>query len=153
MRIKGTLKLACFPVILLVLVLITGFDHADPAYRLVGVWESEEKNLQIEIFEENGQFAGRMIYFKCSSDEVMRALKDTENPDENLTDRNLLGLKLVTKLAYQGEGVWDDGKIYDPNSGYTFEARIQLTQANTAIVRGYWKYRWLGRSMVFNRML
>jgi uncharacterized protein (DUF2147 family) len=130
---------------------MTGFNKADPAYRLVGVWESEEKDLQIEMFEDNGKFAGRMIYFKCTSDEQMRMSKDTENPDKSLANRNLLGLKLVTKLLYQGKDVWDDGKIYDPNSGNTFEARIQLTGANTAVVRGYWKYRWFGRSMVFNR--
>jgi hypothetical protein len=33
----------------------------------------------------------------------------------------------------------------------TYEARIQLTGLNTAVVRGYWKFKWLGRSMVFNR--
>jgi uncharacterized protein (DUF2147 family) len=146
-----TLKFASVLIFLALFIITTGFNHADPAFQLTGVWESEEKNLQIEMFEENDQFAGKMIYFKCSSDDVMRTSKDTENPDRDLRDRNLLGLKLVTQLDYQGEGIWDDGEIYDPNSGNTFEARIQLTGPNTAIVRGYWKYRWIGRSMVFHR--
>ena len=81
----------------------------------------------------------------------MRTLTDSENPDRDLTKRNLLGLTLVTDLSYQGDNVWDDGKIYDPNSGRTFEARIQLTSHHDAIVRGYWKYRWIGRSMQFHR--
>jgi uncharacterized protein (DUF2147 family) len=150
-KTSGSLKLACIPIILFFFLLITGFETPEAAYRLIGVWESEEKNLQIEMFEDNGHFAGRMIYFKCSSDHIMRTCTDTENPDKRLTDRRLLGLKLVTRLSYQGKGVWDNGKIYDPNSGNTFEARIHLTGSNTAIVRGYWKYRWFGRSMVFNR--
>lgn len=145
-------KPAFFALLFLALITITGFKAANPAQLLVGVWESEEKNLQIEMFEENGEYVGRMIYFKCSTDEVMRTCKDTENPDKNLTNRNLLGLKLVTNLHYQGNNTWDDGKIYDPNSGNTFEARIQLTSQNAAIVRGYWKFRWLGRSMVFHRI-
>jgi len=144
-------ELAIFPGFLFALVVITGFNDARPSHDVVGVWESEEKNLQIEMFEDNGQFAGRMIYFKCSSEQVMRTSTDTENPDETLTTRKLLGLKLVTRLEYKGMNVWDDGKIYDPNSGRTFEARIQLTGPNTAIVRGYWKFRWIGRSMVFYR--
>lgn len=118
---------------------------------VVGVWESEEKNLQIEMFKDGDQFAGRMIYFKCSSENVMRTSVDSENPNETLRDRKLLGMKLVYRLAYRGQGVWDNGKIYDPNSGRTFEARIRLTGPHTAIVRGYWKYKWIGRSMVFNR--
>lgn len=131
---------------------LTGFNTNIPANRVVGIWESEEKNLQIEMFEDNGQFAGRMIYFKCSSDHIMKTSRDTENPDKRLVHRKLLGLKLVEKLTYQGNNIWGAGKIYDPNSGKTFDARIQLTGPNTAIVRGYWKWKWFGRSMVFNRM-
>jgi uncharacterized protein (DUF2147 family) len=130
---------------------LTGFDRTVTSQTIVGVWESEEKNLQIEMFDDHGEVAGIMIYFKCSSDDVMRNSKDTENPDEALTSRSLLGLKLVTELDYKGAGVWDDGKIYDPNSGNTYEARIHLTGPNTAVVRGYWKFKWIGRSMVFNR--
>jgi uncharacterized protein (DUF2147 family) len=144
-------NLAFFPGFLFALLAITGFNDSRPSHDVVGIWESEEKNLQIEMFEDNGQFAGRMIYFKCSSEQVMRTCTDTENPDKTLTARKLLGLKLVTRLEYKGMDVWDDGKIYDPNSGRTFEARIQLTGPNTAIVRGYWKFRWIGRSMVFYR--
>jgi uncharacterized protein (DUF2147 family) len=151
-KAPGSLKLAHIPIISFFLLLTTGLTVPEPSHRIVGVWESEEKNLQIEMFEDNGHFAGRMIYFKCSSDSIMQTSTDIENPDKRLTGRRLLGLKLVTKLSYQGKGVWDDGKIYDPNTGYTFETRIHLTGPNTAIVRGYWKYRWFGRSMAFNRI-
>jgi uncharacterized protein (DUF2147 family) len=136
----------------LVILLFSGFTTKIPAAEeVVGLWESEEKNLQIEMFQDKGNFSGRMVYFKCSTDDIMRNSVDTENPDKRLTGRKLLGLKLVYKLTYQGENVWSNGKIYDPNSGNTYEARIQLTGPNTAVVRGYWKFRWLGRSMVFNR--
>lgn len=148
---QRVVNLALFPVFLFTLVVITGFNDHSPSHDVVGIWESEEKNLQIEMFEDDGHFAGRMIYFKCSSEQIMKTCTDTENPDKNLTGRKLLGMTLVTKLAYKGMKVWDHGKIYDPNSGRTFEARIQLVGPNTAIVRGYWKYRWIGRSMVFSR--
>ena len=146
------MKSACLPILLFVFFIgSTSFNSAPPGYQLVGVWESEEKNLQIEMFEKDGEFSGRMIYFKCTTEDIMRTQKDIENPDKGLTKRNLLGLTLVTELAYQGDNVWDDGKIYDPNSGRTFEARIQLTGPQSAMVRGYWKFRWIGRSMVFHR--
>lgn len=148
---KPLVKSLKFFILVLVAGVLTSFDDTSEAFRVVGVWESEEKNLQIEMFEDNGHFAGRMIYFKCSSEDIMKTSTDSENPNKDLRNRKLLGMKLVSRLAYQGKGVWDDGKIYDPNSGRTFEARIQLTGPNAAIVRGYWKYKWIGRSMVFNR--
>jgi uncharacterized protein (DUF2147 family) len=141
-----------FLVLLPLFISMKGFDTSDLKPCLIGTWESDEKNLQIEMFDEDGTFAGKMIFFKCSTEEVMKGSKDIENPDKALRHRKLLGMKLVTQLTYKGNGIWDDGKIYDPNSGHTFDARITLTGPNTAVVRGYWKYRWLGRSMVFNRM-
>lgn len=152
-QLRCKVKPATLTGFLAILFATTGFVEVKPENNVIGVWESEEKNLQIEMFEDNGQFAGRMIYFKCSSEQIMRTCTDTENPDKTLTTRKLLGLKLVTKLEYKGMNVWDNGKIYDPNTGRTFEARIQLTDPNTAIVRGYWKFKWIGRSMVFYRKI
>lgn len=133
--------------------LSTGFDVLSPDDRLIGTWESEEKNLLIEISKERNHFVGTMTYFQCATETIMRSRVDTENPDPRLVDRKLLGLKLVEKLTYEGDDVWGGGKIYDPNSGYTYEARIRLIDTNKVIVRGYWKFRWIGRSMVFNRRL
>lgn len=129
----------------------TGIHVISPAERLIGVWESEEKNLLIQISKEKGQFVGTMTYYQCETETIMRSRVDIENPDPKLVGRKLLGLKLVEKLSYQGNDVWGGGKIYDPNSGKTYDARVHLTNTNTLVVRGYWKFRWLGRSMVFNR--
>jgi len=137
-------------------ILFFGFTSADSyreANRIVGIWESVEKNLQIEMVEEDGHFAGKMIWFLCSSGEsMMFSYLDTENPDPKLTTRPLIGLNVVEKIYYQGNNIWGDGKIYDPNSGHTFDARITMTDPNTAVVRGYWKFRWIGRSIVFHRI-
>jgi uncharacterized protein (DUF2147 family) len=146
------MKSACLSILFLVILFhSSSFMPESSHYTLVGIWESEEKDLQIEMYESDGAFSGRMIYFKCATDEIMRTCKDTENPDNNLIHRKLLGLTLVTRLIYQGDNIWDDGKIYDPNSGHTFEARIQMISPRAAIVRGYWKYRWIGRSLAFHR--
>ena len=131
----------------------TGADSYHEANRIVGLWESVEKNLQIEMVEEDGHFAGRMVWFLCSSGEsMMFSYRDTENPDPKLTTRPLIGLKVVERIFYQGNNIWGEGKIYDPNTGHTFDGRITLTDPNTAIVRGYWKFRWIGRSIVFHRI-
>ena len=136
-------------------ILFFGFtrDAYHEANRIVGIWESVEKNLQIEMVEEDGYYVGKMVWFLCSSGEsMMFSYRDTENPECKLTTRPLIGLKVVEKIFYQGNNIWGDGKIYDPNTGHTFDARITLTEPNTAVVRGYWKFRWIGRSMVFHRL-
>ena len=50
----------------LIAILFFGFTSADSyreANRIVGIWESVEKNLQIEMVEEEGHFAGKMYGF------------------------------------------------------------------------------------------
>jgi uncharacterized protein (DUF2147 family) len=147
---KNSWVLRSFAVVLALC--LTSFNSMPPSKMLVGTWESQEKNLRMEMYEEHGRFSGRMVWFKCSSEEIMQTSRDTENPDKRLKGRKLLGLTLVTQLVYEGDYTWSSGKIYDPNSGNTYEARITLKSSNTATVRGYWKFKWLGRSMTFHRI-
>lgn len=131
----------------------TSVNTSREANRILGIWQTEEKNLQIEMVEENGYYVGKMIWFLCASGEsMMFSYRDIENPNPKLTARPLIGMNVVEKIYYQGDNVWGDGKIYDPNTGHTFDARITLTEPNTAVVRGYWKFRWIGRSIVFHRL-
>ncbi|HEY5746251.1 MAG TPA: DUF2147 domain-containing protein [Chryseolinea sp.] len=153
MNYQGSTKSIAMGIALFLSLGTTGFNVKSPAERIIGVWESEEKNLLIQISKEGGHFVGTMTYYQCATETIMRSRVDIENPDPKLVGRKLLGLKLVEKLSYQGDNVWGGGKIYDPNSGHTYDARVQLTNLNTVVVRGYWKFRWLGRSMVFNRRL
>ena len=146
---KPRTALALVPLLLL---LLTSFNIPNPAHRLIGIWESPEKNLRMEMFEDNGHFSGRMIWFQCSTDAIMENMVDKKNPDRSLADRKLLGLKLVEKLTYEGDQLWGSGKIYDPNTGKTWEACIRLTDSNTASVRGYWKFKIFGRNLLFNRL-
>jgi uncharacterized protein (DUF2147 family) len=146
------LKLRFHISLVVLLLIISGFHSNPPANRLAGVWESEEKNLHMEMFEESGHFSGRMLWFRCASDSIMRTYRDINNPDHKLCTRPLVGLKLVEQLTYKGDDTWGSGKVYDPNSGYTYDAQIQLIGPNTAVVRGYWKFKWFGKSMVFNRL-
>lgn len=149
--IEGPRLVLCIA-LLLVFFTTTSFNTDPAANRLVGVWEFEDKNLHIEMSEEGGHFVGKMTWFLCPSESIMNAYRDTENPEPTLTTRPLIGLKLVENLSYQGNDTWGSGKIYDPNSGYTWDAQIHLTAPNTVVVRGYWKFKWIGKSMVFNRL-
>jgi uncharacterized protein (DUF2147 family) len=147
-------RLAYQLILLALCVGVTSFDSYKPGNRLLGTWESEEKNIHIEMFEEGDHFAGRMVWFRCTSGQSMMCIyRDTENPDLNLTGRTLIGMKVVERISYQGNNIWGSGKIYDPNTGRTYDARIHLIAPNQVIVRGYWKFKWFGKSIVFNRMV
>ena len=76
---------------------------------------------------------------------------DDLNPDPALRDRPLIGMTIMSGFSYDGDGRWVGGRIYDPNSGKTYKAKIQQVDANTLKLRGYIGISLLGRTDTWTR--
>jgi uncharacterized protein (DUF2147 family) len=122
------------------------------ADKILGKWMSEANDLKVEIYQQNGQYHAKVIWFKCNAGHQMSEFFDTENPDKALRNRPWLGLQVLDKLRYGGGLEWKNGNIYDPNSGHIFSSVCRLQNTNTLSVRGYWHYEWIGKNMTFTRV-
>jgi len=128
-------------------------QHLQSADKIIGTWFSENKDLKVEIFKKNDRFYGKVVWFICDPKTPnMEDFKDTENPDPKLKNRPWLGMQVVDNLSFNGKDTWQNGTIYDPNSGRSYDSVVRLKDANTLIVRGYWGFEILGKNMVFNRV-
>jgi uncharacterized protein (DUF2147 family) len=131
-----------------------GFVPPRPSDRILGTWQSIAGDLRVTITEHDGQYAGRLVWFRClPGDKPMEAHFDTENPSPALRNRPWLGLPIVQMLRYQGTNEWGGGTVYDPNTGRTYSAVVRLTGEEQLTVRGYWKVQWLGKNLAFRRVL
>ena len=140
-------------VALLNLWLFGGFVAPPIDNRIVGLWQSAENDLRVEVYRHNGQYNARIVWFLCENNDLpMADHRDTENPDPALRNRPWLGLNTLEKLTYGGNNEWSDGKVYDPNTGHTFDATVRLVSVNKLAVRGYWKLPVFGRTLTFNRV-
>jgi uncharacterized protein (DUF2147 family) len=119
---------------------------------ILGKWMNAEKDLKVEVYKQNGQYRAKVIWFDCIKGTTMTDYFDKKNPDKALRTRPWLGLEVLNALNYNGGTEWNNGNIYDPNSGYTFRSVCRLTNPNTLKVRGYWMYEWIGKSLIFNRV-
>lgn len=61
---------------------------------------------------------------------------DTNNPDPKLKTRPILGLQMIRDFKPAGPGRWNGGKIYDPNSGKTYDSKISVGANGTLKVEG-----------------
>jgi len=61
---------------------------------------------------------------------------DSNNPDPKLKTRLIMGLPMIRDFKQQAAGRWSGGKIYDPNSGKTYDSRISLNPNGTLKVEG-----------------
>ncbi|WP_158237999.1 DUF2147 domain-containing protein [Emticicia sp. TH156] len=131
--------------------------HSKPddlqANKIIGIWLSADKDLKVEIFKRNAHYFGKVVWFWCDSKTPdMNSFKDTENPDTRLRDRKWLGMEVVESLTYKQYGEWNNGTIYDPNTGRKYSSVVRLKTRDTLIVRGYWGIELLGKNLEFHRV-
>ena len=50
--------------------------------------------------------------------------------------RPILGLKLLANFIDKGAGKWENGKIYNPEDGKTYNSKIEVADPKTLKVSG-----------------
>ena len=77
--------------------------------------------------------------------------KDTNNPDAKLKNRDLIGLVILHDFKFTGSS-WEDGKIYDPKSGKTYDCILKSKENNKILeIRGYIGSPMFGRTATWTR--
>jgi uncharacterized protein (DUF2147 family) len=129
---------------------LRGQNHPEDA--ILGKWMNAEKDLAVEVYKQNKQFRAKIIWFACYDGTKMNDFYDKKNPEPALRTRSWLGMEVLNNLNFKGNGEWNNGHIYDPNTGRTLSSICRLENNNILKVRGFWLYEWLGKSLIFHRM-
>lgn len=130
---------------------------AQNADDIIGLWITAGGKSHIEIYKKGESFFGRIAALKKPNYEpgevdgmAGQPRVDRNNPDATLRDRPLIGLELMTDFLFE-EGVWRNGRIYNPRNGKTYRSNLRLTKTGALKVRGYIGFSWLGGSSVWQR--
>lgn len=102
----------------------------------VGIWLSDDKESKLEVFQCEEKLCGKIIWLKNNKREDGSPLLDANNEDESLRNRPILGLEILQGLEKQSAKKWDDGKVYDPESGKTYRAKIALKSSEKMKLSG-----------------
>ncbi|MFV8835386.1 DUF2147 domain-containing protein [Aquisalimonas sp.] len=122
-----------------------------------GYWLSEEGTAQIELApcaDDDALTCGRIVWLEDPYDEDGEPLRDTNNDDPELRDREVVGLRIVWDMARDDsrERRWDGGRIYDPENGNTYRARVTLAEGGETLdLRGYVGIAAFGRTSTWTR--
>ncbi|MDQ0996208.1 uncharacterized protein (DUF2147 family) [Phyllobacterium ifriqiyense] len=121
--------------------------------QIAGVWESEDGNIKLEMFDAGETYAARVLYGKLLVEADGKTFKkDTLNPDPNLRSRSLDRAVLVSNLKWDGaDGRWEGGNFYSGATGQTHSAQAALVSGKLEL-RAYRGTTILGRTMVLRRM-
>ncbi|CAG5069156.1 hypothetical protein DYBT9623_01892 [Dyadobacter sp. CECT 9623] len=120
------------------------------ADKVIGEWLSEEKDRRIEIYKSGSEYFGRLIWStELFESDGKTSRKDIRNNDEKLRDRNLQNVNVLSNFIYDS-GMWDNGKMYDPQSGKTYNCLMKL-RSELLEIRSYIGFPLLGKSTYWKR--
>lgn len=120
---------------------------------ILGVWESGSGKARIKIDKVADKYNGRIVWLREPKDEAGKPKLDKNNPDESLRSKPLLGYSMLKDFSYGGDKNWEEGTIYDPESGSTYSCTITLIDENTLDVRGFIGVSLFGRTDVWKRVI
>ncbi len=135
-------------------VLFSFTSMQEEADAIVGVWKNGEGTGMIRIYKNGEKYQGKIVWLKEPNDpETGKPKLDKNHPDESVRTRPVLGMINTWGFEYKGKKLWDDGKIYDPKNGNTYDCTMKLKDQNSLEVRGYIGVALIGRTDVWTRQV
>lgn len=142
--------------ILLPFIVNSSMAQAGEEADILGVWTTANAKSVVEISQCDAGLCGRIISLKeevYPADDKMAGQKkvDRNNPDESKQSNPIVGLQILKGFTFDGDDVWEDGEIYDPNNGKTYKCKMTMVDKNNLKVRGYIGFALLGRTTEWTR--
>jgi uncharacterized protein (DUF2147 family) len=144
----------------LLLAASTGLSGATPADGGVaekGLWFNHSGKGAVEIrpCAETGRDAdylcGFIVWLKDPNNSKGQPLTDGYNQDPRKRTRPICGLPVLGSLRPMSDGTWDQGWVYDPEQGKSFDAAISVNSPDRLILTGYKGIKFFSKTFVWKR--
>lgn len=135
------------------ILLATGVAIAAPVLALAGTpapqgaWLWDDGSVGVEFHGCGTSLCARVIWLKHESEAGAGRALDVKNPDPALRSRPLCGVDYITGVKRTPGGDWKGGKVYDFNSGATYDLDIDSVEPQRVRMRGYKGNRLLGANL------
>lgn len=132
------------------LVLMVLSSYAQQAGEVMGHWYTEEKKAIVKVYPCEDSFCGKIIWISKKNEDGS-PLRDINNPESELRKRTIVGTNILQNLEFTGDGKYEDGEIYDPESGKSYSCLVRLQEDDQLEVRGFVGFSLIGRSTIWTR--
>jgi uncharacterized protein (DUF2147 family) len=117
---------------------------------IVGIWLTGGKEpAKIQVYKSGNKYFGKIVWLKYPEKDGQPRV-DRKNPEKNKQSQQIIGIVILNNFKFEDDE-WKDGKIYDPESGKTYNCVLSLKGKNILNVRGYVGVSLFGRTEVWNR--
>lgn len=148
---KQTYMKHSWMILLMSLGMATAMAQTGPD-AILGTWKATEKVLTIEVYKHGPEYKARIVSFTDHHSQIPSERRmDEHNPDKALQTRKVIGIDVLTGLAYNAaNGNWTGGRLYDVSSGKMYSAILSLegTELSVRVFKGI---SLLGKTLTFRR--
>ncbi|MEO1794758.1 MAG: DUF2147 domain-containing protein [Pseudomonadota bacterium] len=121
------------------------------AASVEGLWFDDSGKGAVRISRCGQALCGRIAWLQSPTDARGQPLTDGNNPKQSRRSRPICGLQVIGRVAPVGSNAWDNGWIYDPKTGKSYDVAITLKSRNRLEVTGYLGVKFLSRTIVWKR--
>jgi uncharacterized protein (DUF2147 family) len=118
---------------------------------VTGLWLDESKAGGIQVEPCGDKMCGRLVWMLHPLNDKGQPKIDTKNPDAKLKSRPFCGMTLMGGFVKSGPGEWEDGWVYNPDDGETYQAHFELQKDGTLHFRGFVGISLLGKTQTWTR--
>lgn len=121
------------------------------AAALQGVWLIDGK-AAVQVFDCGGLLCGRIRWLLIPRDPQDQVVRDKNNPEPALRQRQLCGLTIISGMRPTGPDRWEGGSFYNPDDGKTYGVSAELKSADVLVARIYAGIPALGETKTLQRV-
>lgn len=121
------------------------------ADQVVGIWQTQEKDGTMQVYACGNKYCGKLLKGSDIVNSDGSSKKDVENPDPNLRSRDIVGMRILKGLVFDGEQYYEEGRIYNASNGKTYNCYVWL-EDGVLHLRGYLGIPALGQTSKWNRV-
>jgi uncharacterized protein (DUF2147 family) len=115
--------------ILSILIASISINAQSDSDRILGVWLNNTKDAKIKIFEKEGKYFGKIVWFAMPNIQDFPSKTDNQNRDPEQIKSKIIGLEILSNLEYEN-GEWVDGEIYSPKKKEKADCKIKISDDN-----------------------
>jgi len=121
-------------------ILLSIFINAQTADDIIGTYMTDKNEGMVEVVKRDGKYFGKLLWTKTIGK------LDENNPDLKQRTEKLAGKEILKSFSFDGKEEWNNGTIYDPKNGKTYNCKITRDTNGNLFVRGYIGISLIGRT-------
>jgi uncharacterized protein (DUF2147 family) len=131
------------------LLTVSGSAEAQPPEA--GLWYDDTGRGAVELVPCGQKLCGRIAWLKEQVNAEGNPLVDRYNPNPARRTTPICGLQVVGDAQKLTDGTWDQGWIYDPKTGSSYNLAMTMVGPDQLKVTGYKGIKLLSKSFIWTR--